>query len=103
MEEAKADCLTLYGNDLEMIEEAREVTEEELQRLKYRLEEWECECGTKLNEAGADFRFNGRAWEHHHGYPLGHVEMRKELTFREALEQRIKKGSCVEMFASTEV
>ncbi len=32
------------------------------------------ECGEKPNPMSPSWRFNGRRWEHHHGYPIGHVE-----------------------------
>lgn len=34
-----------------------------------------CQCGAKFLPSDPTWRFNGRAWEHHHGYPIGHVEV----------------------------
>lgn len=93
-------ALIEYGGDTEMIEGAHELTDAELDKKKFRLgdgKEWECECGLKLQDGDArcvqpDMRWNGQAWEHHHGYPIGHVTMRDRISFREELERRIKAG-----------
>jgi len=101
--EAVEDAMKVYGADeADMVEDARELSDEELDKTTFRLEAWECECGAPLNKVGADFRWNGSAWEHHHGYPIGHVAMRKEISFREELTRRIKAGARTEPFASTE-
>ena len=39
---------------------------------------WVCYCGEKCNPVGGDWRFNGKNWEHYHGYPIGHVEAIKQ-------------------------
>lgn len=111
LEEAKASYLGQVCDDDENVREARELTEAELDKLTYwdsesrdpeSFEHWRCECGA---QADGNCRWNGQAYEHHHGYPAGHVVMKNisRRTFREELAKRIADGlDKPESFATTE-
>lgn len=55
---------------------------------------WQCECGAVANAAHGDWRFNGKDWEHSHGYPVGHVVASKleTTTDPERLIRDLLKG-----------
>lgn len=76
--------------------------DEEYKKGPEYMEQWLCECGAK---ADGNCRWNGRAYEHHHPYPVGHVRMRNiyRRSFREELKKRTDAGvTSPEMFASSE-
>jgi len=35
---------------------------------------WVCECGERCQRNSAEWRWSGNSFQHHHGYPIGHVE-----------------------------
>jgi len=35
---------------------------------------WRCECGGSCDPSAAEWRWTGEVWQHHHGYPMGHVD-----------------------------
>lgn len=87
-----------------------ELNQEDLNRLQFIDEghdlmepsQWQCECGEK---GDAMCRWNGFAYEHHHGYPIGHVMMEcsTKRSFQEELSRRVKEGiENPTIFASTE-
>jgi len=90
--------------------DARAITDNEMDSLIYwdsentnesHPEHWQCECGKTPNGYS---RWNGSAWQCHHGYPIGHVDMVNihKLTFRQKLEKDIASGRDCGFFATTE-
>ncbi len=51
------------------------MTKDFIQKLndEFRPEKWICECGARLDPVSSEWRFDGRNWQHYHGYPIGHV------------------------------
>jgi len=108
LEEAIADYTRECGPD--NIDDAHALSEADLDRLQYIEEghdpsdpsQWKCECGAV---GDSNCRWNGLYWEHHHGYPIGHVAMTctTKRSFREELALQIAKGiEQPRMFATTE-
>jgi hypothetical protein len=96
--EAKRFYLSEFEND--DLSGARALTDEEMQKFNYWDTEdrdpmahhhWKCECGEM---ADSMCRWNGFAYEHHHGYPIGHVMMENIhcRSFAKHLEARIANG-----------
>lgn len=92
--------------------DVREMTDAELDRFTYTddaesyrvtdFHHWQCECGAMADNL---CRWNGYAYEHHHGYPIGHVLMRNihQRSFRAELARRITAGATSEHFLTTEL
>lgn len=67
------------------------IKQERLEALKAHFEDaknYRCECGEVANPMSPLWRWNGRTWEHHHGYPIGHVESARENCRADALAER---------------
>lgn len=56
--------------------------EEETNRLLHEVlstaPEWLCDCGQRADAGSPHWRWNGRDWEHYHGYVIGHVAARHQ-------------------------
>jgi hypothetical protein len=110
-EEAIKDFLLHIGEVDDSDEVAETLTTEEMDRLQFwdtadqneqSYEHWKCECGAM---ADGNCRWNGHAYEHCHGYPIGHVQMTNihRRSFDEELTKRIDGGiTSPEMFATAE-
>lgn len=60
---------------------------------------WRCQCGQTPEMAGGYWRWNGEVWQHHHGYPIGHVDAkRKEPMNTTATKARISKITVGRLF-----
>lgn len=106
LEEAKQVFIAEYGPSADedgMFEDCYEVPDADLDKLMFSDMDWaRCECGKELSPSDGDWRFNGRSWEHSHGYPVGHVAATSKKTFREELSRRLAMGDGPGLFASTD-
>jgi len=58
---------------------------------------WLCDCGMRGRLADSAWRWNGTCWEHHHGYPAGHMPTRRVPFDRpcEGCDEYLEKpGAC---------
>jgi hypothetical protein len=58
-------------------------------------ESWVCDCGEQCNPCDSGWRFNGHGWEHHHGYPIGHVLATKKTFGDLVLENKKLKDEMI--------
>lgn len=58
----------LLGKNIPLSKKARKMVEYMNPR------NWRCmKCGKRPEFASEEWRWNGQAWEHSHGWPIGHV------------------------------
>lgn len=47
---------------------------ERLKQMSEDAENWQCECGAVCTSTSQEWRWTGKAWQHHHGNQAGHVD-----------------------------
>lgn len=62
----------------EELDKKTKAADDHYQRLMAHLADaanWRCMgCGEVANPSSGSWRWDGSAWQHHHGYPVGHVD-----------------------------
>lgn len=113
LEEAKTAYLAEFDGDLEDLEDAYELSDEEMNNTMFwdsdnedrcDPEHFRCDCGYKTVGASKENRWTGENWEHFHG-PEGYVTMRNisRISYVEALGRHLAAEQPVPgFFACTE-
>ncbi len=117
--EAIASMQETYGTDQIELDDPRECTDEEMDRLKYcddgafyghegSVERWECPICKNKPVLTRTWKWDGEKWEHDHAGRSEHVKMwitcenTMVRTFREEL-QRTKDDGNARLFATSEI
>jgi hypothetical protein len=54
--------------------------------LRNNPETYVCTCGKRCDPSSSEWRFSGYGWQHHHGYPIGHVHAFQDLASVESVQ-----------------
>lgn len=115
LEEAKESCLMEYDGEPDSVEDARELTDEEMNTLQFWLDEdnhhrgdlchWKCHCGYQSTYPTKENRWNSKEWQHWHEESGTFVPMKNtsQISFVEELGKHLAEGRPIPgLFASTE-
>ena len=79
----------------EFYQEVEKATNDQLLKDHFeKAKDWICECGMRGCPLDSSWRFNGKDWEHSHGYPIGHVtaKLQPKQDMTKALQDFIHNG-----------